>query len=182
MIEACVVDRWLITTVLEQKGARTLFPCWDEPAMKVFFDISVQHSSRFLVFSITPIQQKDVDKSNDIHVTRFRTTAPISPSLVVITMIEGILSCPMQYSTYNLWHREEVNDLLGYIRTVFDPAKRYLTMTTDVQEKKRILDFLLIPNIPVKSMGCYGLYLFRYIIIYIVAYVKQMSQCRCHLR
>lgn len=149
-------------TFIEQYGARKVFPCWDEPAMKAFFNISVQHSSRYRVFSNTPIRRLDKDDLHKIHVTHFHTTPAISPSLVLITMIDNIVNYPVEFAVNYIWHREETTDLLKYMSNIIEPVRRYLSLTTDVQEKKRKLNFVLIPNIPVKYIGCCGLYIYRY--------------------
>ncbi|XP_032687756.1 glutamyl aminopeptidase-like [Odontomachus brunneus] len=153
--------RWLFTTFMEPNGARKVFPCWDEMAMKAFFNISVQHSSHYIVFSNTPIRQLEEKDTDDVHVTHFHPTAAISPSLVMITMINNIINCPIEFAVSYIWHREEVTDSLRYTRSIIEMVKQYLSLTTDVQEKKRKTNFLLIPNSPMKSIGCCGLYLYR---------------------
>lgn len=160
-------DRWLFTTFIEPNGARKVFPCWDEMAMKAFFNISVQHSSRYIVFSNTPIRQSEEKDTDDIQVTHFYPTAAISPSLVMITMVNNIINCPIEFATSYVWHREEATNSLHYTRSIIEMVKRYLSLTTDVQEKKRKTNFILIPNSPMRSIGCCGLYLYRYA-VYIV--------------
>ncbi|EFN77135.1 Glutamyl aminopeptidase [Harpegnathos saltator] len=138
-----------------------MFPCWDEPAMKAFFNISVQHSGRYIVFSNTPIRRVDKDDEHDIHVTYFKTTAAISPSSIMITIINDVVSHPIEFAVSTIWYREEVTDLLHYTRNIIESVRDYLSLTTDVQEKKRRTNLIMIPNNPLKSIGCCGLYLYR---------------------
>ena len=82
--------KYSAVTQFEPTDARRCFPCWDEPAIKASFDISViakPKSNDFVVLSNMPI--KDVEKINDgANRYNFNTTPIMSTYLVAIVVGE----------------------------------------------------------------------------------------------
>ncbi|KYM98474.1 Aminopeptidase Q [Cyphomyrmex costatus] len=48
---------WSIAPNIQDIGAKTLFPCWDEPHLKTTFLVSVRHNPHFNVLSNMPIRE-----------------------------------------------------------------------------------------------------------------------------
>lgn len=171
-----ICDRWLLTTFVEINDARKVFPCWDDISIKAFFNISIQHSSRYIVFSNSPERYLEKEDGQDLQVTYFHPTAAISPSLLMVTMVNNVINNPAEYAVNYVWHRAEAADSLSYTRRIIEKVKEYLSLATDVQEKKRIMNFIMIPNNPMKRIGCCGLYLFRYTTVKYRHYLVQESR------
>lgn len=76
--------RYVAATHFEPTGARLAFPCWDEPAIKAPFSISIStsNSSQYNVIS----NMNEIKLSNDETYTNFNVTPPISTYLVAFVV------------------------------------------------------------------------------------------------
>ncbi|KYM98473.1 Aminopeptidase N [Cyphomyrmex costatus] len=93
-------DMWSIAPNIQDIGAKTLFPCWDEPHLKTTFLVSVRHNPHFNVLSNMPIREairefhiKDVvteyiqwTHNGHTQWTHFYPTPPISTYQFVIVI------------------------------------------------------------------------------------------------
>lgn len=80
-------ERFLVATNLEPTSARTVFPCFDEPAMKARFSVTIIHRKETLALSN---EEKD-DSSlidDDWLCTRFHPTQVMSTYLFAFTVSE----------------------------------------------------------------------------------------------
>jgi aminopeptidase N len=51
-------SRWLLTTQFEPVHARRAFPCFDEPAFRATFEISIKNDGRLHAISNMPIKNE----------------------------------------------------------------------------------------------------------------------------
>jgi len=66
------------------KGARQIFPCWDTPALKAIFKISVRHPKNFSVLSNMRMLSRDLQE--DHTWTHLDIKRPISPHCITLSM------------------------------------------------------------------------------------------------
>ncbi|XP_071870674.1 aminopeptidase N [Bombus fervidus] len=71
---------YVAATHFEPTGARLAFPCWDEPAFKARFNISITHPKSYHAISNMPVEELKVE--NDMKTTKFKTTPWMSTYLV----------------------------------------------------------------------------------------------------
>lgn len=50
----CILIRWMIVSQLQPTAARYVYPCFDEPAMKATFNISIIHHPSYVALSNMP--------------------------------------------------------------------------------------------------------------------------------
>jgi aminopeptidase N len=77
----------LLTSKLEPADARRIFPCWDEPAFKASFALSVRVPRHFLAVGNMPIVREEPLEPNLKNVT-FAPTPKMSTYLFVLTVGE----------------------------------------------------------------------------------------------
>jgi aminopeptidase N len=77
-------SRRMISTQLEPADARRIFPCWDEPAFKATFALTVTVPNNFLAVSNMPVTREEAVASDRKHVA-FASTPRMSSYLFVLS-------------------------------------------------------------------------------------------------
>lgn len=75
---------WLVTK-LEPGGARTLFPCWDEPAFKAVFKLALTHNPDVVALAnAAPLRTRTL--KSGAKVTELEATPPMSTFLFALAL------------------------------------------------------------------------------------------------
>jgi aminopeptidase N len=73
----------MLATQMEPTDARRMFPCWDEPAFRATYDLTVVVPQKHLAVSNMPIES-ETNLPNGLKEVKFLRTPPMSTYLVVL--------------------------------------------------------------------------------------------------
>lgn len=81
------VRRYLVASQMEPIAARRALPCFDEPALKATFTVTVEHEQQYRVWSNMPVESSMV-QSNGWLLTQFQRTVPMSSYLLALVVAD----------------------------------------------------------------------------------------------
>ena len=86
-------ERWAATTQFAATNARSAFPCFDEPAIKSRFDITLICDKNLVALSNMDVVKEEVDSANpEKKVLSFATSPIMSTYLVAFTIGECFIN------------------------------------------------------------------------------------------
>lgn len=95
------IFRYLATTQFEATNARSAFPCFDEPAFKAVFHITVVHIVSHKALSNMPLESRD-RRNDGLLESRF------SPSVPMPTYLVAFIVCDFEYKETNTKSNKKV--------------------------------------------------------------------------
>ncbi len=174
-------------TQLEAAEARKFFPCFDEPAMKARFRLSVTTAAENAVLSNSPIERSEPhpDGRKTIH---FRQTPLLSTYLVALAVGELAHSEPVVVgdTEIRVWHlpgKEGLtSDALEIARETLTRLERYFDLPYPYEK----LDLLAVPDFEFGAMENAGAVFFRETLLLMdpetvtLAEKKRAAEVICH--
>jgi len=157
-------DRWMAVTQFESTSARLCFPCWDEPAVKATFDVTVVAAKDRVILSNMPeVSSKDDEKDAALRVVTFDTTPVMSTYLLAITVgefdyLEGKTPEGIECRVYSPLGKKEQGAF------ALECAIKSLTFYKDffnVPYPLKKYDMAAIPDFSSGAMENWGLVLYR---------------------
>ncbi|XP_071646568.1 glutamyl aminopeptidase-like isoform X3 [Temnothorax longispinosus] len=135
-------------------GARRIFPCWDEPDLRIKFTISIMHHKNYTALSNSPINYVSTD-DNGMVWTRFKTTYNISAYHVAVVLSD------LDRITENIWCRRNVKKQIKFAQQIAEKATLYLkSIFHDAQFPPKV-DHIVVPGFRDEGLESWGLVLYR---------------------
>jgi len=152
--------RWLAATYFEPSEARQMFPCWDEPALKATFDISVMHHRKYRVLSNMPIREQFVEQ-DDMVQTHFNTTPIMSTYLVAIIVMSNFARVSNADTTINVWSSSLLISQTKFAHSIAEKVTPLLTEYTNTTAVVPKIDHVLVQNYSIDGMENWGLIFYK---------------------
>ncbi|KAG5326559.1 AMPN Aminopeptidase, partial [Acromyrmex heyeri] len=151
--------KWLAATYFEPDGARRTFPCWDEPALKATFNISVKHHQKYGVLSNMPIREQFLEQDGMMQ-THFDIT-PIMSTYIVAIVMSDFVRVPNANETINIWCKSSLTSKVKFVHSIAEKVVEFLIQYTNSSQKVPKMDHVLISNFTVGGMENWGLIIYH---------------------
>ncbi|XP_038625816.1 aminopeptidase Q [Tachyglossus aculeatus] len=159
-------SRVMIASQMEPSKARTAFPCFDEPAMKTTFNITIVHHPAFVALSnMPPLAKSEREDENGTTwtVTTFHTT-PLMP-----TYLTAFVVCDFDYvsrtergNEIRIWARKDLiaKGAADFALNISGPIFSFLEDLLNVSYPLSKTDMVALPDFGVSAMENWGLLIF----------------------
>ncbi|XP_044585795.1 thyrotropin-releasing hormone-degrading ectoenzyme-like [Cotesia glomerata] len=154
--------QWFVSTQFEPNYARRAFPCWDEPAFKATFQISIKHNRRFTALSNTRFNSilSTNDSSNHVW-TQFEKT-PLMPSYLIAFIVDDLdYLAHRENKTFRIWTRKNAASrgemLLLHGFKALKSMENFLGMSNQDHGFKKI-DLVVIPEMMAIGFENWGIF------------------------
>ncbi|MDX1534133.1 MAG: M1 family metallopeptidase [Thermoplasmata archaeon] len=155
-------DRYMATTQFEATDARRAFPCWDEPARKATFDVTLVVPSGMVAVANTPVAGEK-DRHDGTKEVRFAETPRMSTYLLAFVVgdlatVEGAAKDGTQVRVVTVRGKEELG------RYALKSAEQLLNYFNDyfgIPYPLPKLDHLALPDFAAGAMENWGAITYR---------------------
>uniref|UniRef100_A0A8C8E8F5 Laeverin n=1 Tax=Otus sunia TaxID=257818 RepID=A0A8C8E8F5_9STRI len=157
----------LVASQLEPTYARTVYPCFDEPAMKATFNIRIVHDPSYVALSNMPAI--DVSEMKDENGSLWTVTT-FNTSLKMSTYLTAFVICDFDYVTrtergneIRIWARKEAvkNGYVDYALNITGPIFSFLEDLLNVSYPLPKTDLVALPDFGAGAMENWGLITFQ---------------------
>lgn len=137
--------------------ARRAFPCWDEPALKATFNLSISHWANYTAVSNMPVKNtKIIDEK---LCTTFETTPPMSTYLLAF-VISDYNCTSNENKSFNVCAKKALIPEIKFIQQVGEKVFPYLIEYTGIPYALPKIDNFAIAE-PKSNMENWGLVIYR---------------------
>ena len=156
-------ERVLASTQFESTDARRAFPCWDEPAFKSVFAVTLTIDSGLTAISNSPVLEESPADQPGKKRVRFADTIKMSTYLVAFMVGEFEAGRPASAAGVPLrvWAVSGKEGLTDYARDVGAFALSYFADYYGIPYPGMKLDLIAIPDFAAGAMENFGAVTFR---------------------
>ncbi len=158
-------ERHLAATQFEATDARRAFPCWDEPARKAVFEVTLVVPSELAAVSNTPIVDEK-DAGPGLKTVRFAET-PVMSTYILAFIVGDLVSVESQYESEDAATKVAVWTTRGKEdqgRFALDTSVRLLSFFNEyfgIPYPLAKLDHIAIPDFAAGAMENWGAITYR---------------------
>ncbi|XP_053976698.1 aminopeptidase N-like [Hylaeus volcanicus] len=158
-------------THFQKTSARRAFPCWDEPALKATFNVSLKHDTNYTALSNMPAYMMEHDESDKKVWTHFETT-PVMSTNILAFFVVNYPNITNSDGTVRVWaRRQKINAatyFLDIVQKATDELSRFLNSTVRVPK----MDHVIIPHYSASATENWG------VVVYAEGTVPYISDMR----
>ncbi|XP_071561427.1 aminopeptidase N-like isoform X1 [Temnothorax nylanderi] len=149
----------LAATHLTPNNARRMFPCWDEPAIKAYFMISVMHHQEYRVLSNWPMREQ-YNVENGMMWTHFDRTFTMSAYLVGIVIVSNFVRIGNADQSDSVWCKSSLTSQARFMQSIAEKITPLLEEYIDRTKGVPKIDHVMIPNYPIDGMEHWGIIIY----------------------
>ena len=161
-VDASGEERYLATTQFEATDARRAFPCWDEPAMKATFQVTLIVSSDLQAVSNTPVERES-DAGGGLRRVEYAKTPVMSTYLLafVVGDLRSIERRADNGTLIRIWATPGNEDKGEFALDVSAGLLAYFNDYFGIPYPLEKLDHLAIPDFAAGAMENWGAITYR---------------------
>ena len=180
-------ERKYAFTQLESTEARRFFPCFDEPALKARFGLSVTTAHANTVISNNPVE-KIVPREGGRKTVVFAQTPPLSTYLLALAVGELVASEPLHCgeTEIRIWHVPGKENLTAFALEAARETLARLETYFDLPYPYEKLDLVAVPEFEAGAMENAGAVFFRETLLLVdparttTLELKRVAEVICH--
>lgn len=154
---------WMASTQMEPTDARRMFPCFDEPAFKASYKITVAIDPSLVAISNAPVKFENMDRRRNKKMVTFAET-PIMSTYLVALIIGPLESTPVSEVAgipVRVWTTTGRSHLARYGKEVAVKLLPYFIKYFGTPYPGAKLDLIAIPDFSAGAMENLGAITFR---------------------
>nr|CAD7409546.1 unnamed protein product [Timema cristinae] len=155
------VKRWLASTHFQATSARRAFPCFDEPALKAQFKISIARTEDRHALSNMPVETTEQDDVTGLWWDHFQETPMPMSTYLVAFVVSDFVNLTSDDGKYSTWQRCDAVEQAQYSIDVSPSVMAALENFTELDYFLPKLDQVAIPDFSAGAMENWGLVTYR---------------------